>query len=441
MVYRKPRYFIGQQDPGLPLKRRSQSLVDPGRCEFRQRYVNDYRAMKSPYADVHPRSPHTSPHYSYCLRESPYRTSRSPSYERRPSRSPNPRSGQKKTIWIDKKTGRVVDGPEILKGERIIRFENSTTTESDSSESNYYPRPPRSPVQRVQLVESVSRHRSPRRSSSRSPARNHSFSPRRRSPAAHRQYSPRRSNCSISSASSPSYVPSLPSSAYFQRSISDRSESTSSSSGYNSGGRRRYPRQPIRNFAPSPQFGSRNRRYSPRRMNSPVASKIITMGGRSGRSPIKHLVPHYHPCGQRQSYCPHRACHQRCEQCRRLESSSDDSLIPSSFQRRRPISVSRRSRATPGIPPAKPSSNLSFFEETILPGHHMPLNDYGPRHYVESVSHSDSEGTWAACGSINCGAGPWRNVIRRLGPMKPELPAHTRLNETLEKWLNDGRTV
>ncbi|KAH9283601.1 hypothetical protein ECG_03889 [Echinococcus granulosus] len=410
MVYSKPHYFLGQQDAGLPLKGRSQSVLD-------------LRPYSGAFPRIHVHSP--SPHEKHYLQEYTNGRARAPSPLKPAPKTSAFKSGQTKPIWIDRKTGRVVKGPEILKGERLIRFEDSTTTDSQSTETVHRLRP----MPRVNIGGRSPRH-SPRRTS-RSAARHYSSSPSRRDTSPYRRTSPTRNDyyrygsyarfnsprrysprclcpCSLactgnpgfdtssSSSSTSSYTASLPSSSYFQTEVSE--SETSTSSGYNSGA------FDWRNY-----HGARYLGQSPSRTN-----KIIMLKPRSGRSPLQSLVPHLHHCGQRQSKCTHKACQQRCEHCK-----------PPEFRR----SVSRRSRATSKILPPRPSSNLSFFEETILPGPSMPLHPVTPLRYDESETYSDSSSSYYV---------PTRNYMRNASQVRGRARTHGRLNGNLEKWLNDA---
>ncbi|KAL5110625.1 hypothetical protein TcWFU_007194 [Taenia crassiceps] len=375
MVYSKPHYFLGQQDAGLPLKGRSQSVLDS------QRNSGLYpRVFAHSPAQNEPPSPSKPVQKTLALKS----------------------EHQTKPIWVDRKTGRVVKGPEFLKGERLIRFEDSTTTDSESTETVHRLKP----MPRVNIGNHSSRQ-SPRRTS-KSPSRHHSSSPLRRGASPYwrtsssrgnyykyesdvrssslRRHSPRSS--SPSSTSTSSFAASFPSSSYFQTEFSEGVSSTSS--GYDS------EAFDWRNYHSAQHLGP----------SSSHASKIIMLKPRSGRSPLQNLVSHHH------NKCSHEACHHRCDHCK-----------PLGYHQ----SVSRRSRATSKILPTRPSSNLSFFEETILPGPNMPLHPVVPLRYDESETYSDSSSSYY---------GPSRNHVRSASHVRA--PAHGRLNANLEKWLNDA---
>ncbi|KAL5962133.1 hypothetical protein TSMEX_010133 [Taenia solium] len=386
MVYSKPHYFLGQQDAGLPLKGRSQSVLGSRR-----------------YSGVYPRV--------------------SPSPPKPVQKTSTLKSGhQTKPIWVDRKTGRVVKGPDFLKGERLIRFEDSTTTDSDSTETVRCLKP----MPRVNIGDRSSRQ-SPRRTS-RSPSRHHSSSPQRRgtspywriSPSRDYKYesyarasSPRRylpRSSSYSSSSTSSFTASVPSSSYFQTEFSESDSSTSS--GYDSGAFDWRNYHNAQHLGASSSNAPQSYYCSPRCMTPGGTGRIIMLKPRSGRSPLQNLVSHHHHCEQHHNTCKPEACHHRGDQSKPLGCRQ---------------SVSRRSRAASKILPERPSSNLSFFEETILPGPNMPLQPINPLRYDESETYSDSSSSYY---------GPSRNYIR--GASHVRAPARGRLNGNLEKWLNDA---
>ncbi|VUZ45660.1 unnamed protein product, partial [Hymenolepis diminuta] len=67
--------------------------------------------------------------------------------------------------------------------------------------------------------------------------------------------------------------------------------------------------------------------------------------------------------------------------------------------------VSRRSRAVSEKPPERVSSNLSFFEETILPGPNMPLQHFLPLRYESECELCSNSVDSYYAHSRN----PWRN--------------------------------